>query len=201
MSRLASFLFIATVLLVIVGATRASPEPYLIYLAVISDGAPGSLSIADLSDNRSDYLGGQIPKYEKLEITFQILNSVAQNFQLPYDPNPPFGIDPTNYPLHKGISIDAHFLPPGETNWDDAYVQPGFYYRYYDYDVKDDRDWFVPKNKADWKVRFSPHHPGPWQYKLKVRDASGEYETSASKRSVKLIQRILNMTMGQCFMV
>ena len=168
MSRQTAFLFIAIALFVIIGASRAIPDRHLFFPVIIGDGTHGSLSITNVSDNRLDYTGKQIPKYEKLEITFQVLNSVAQNLQLPFDPNPPFGIDPAKYTKHKGVSVDAYFLPPGETNWDNAFAQPGFIYQPYDYSVKDGSDWFYPKNRLVWKVRFSPHQLGNWQYKIKV---------------------------------
>ena len=136
-----------------------------------------ALQISQVTDNRADYLNGQIPTYEKFEVTFQVDNTAAGNFQLPYDPNPPAGIDPTKYPRHKGISVDAYFLSPGETDWNQAYAQPGFYYRTYDYEVRDSRDWFYPADSA-WKVRFAPNESGLWQYKIRVQDDSGTYETT-----------------------
>ena len=74
----------------------------------------------------------QVGQYQKLEVSFDIAGVIAQNFQLPYDPNPPFGIDLTN-PLHQGISVDAEFSPDG---WQTIYRQPAFYYRRYQDAVK-----------------------------------------------------------------
>lgn len=138
--------------------------------------------ITQITTNAADYPNNEIPKYEKLEITFQVENSVAGNFQLPYDPNPPNGID-LSYPKHQGISVDALFLPPGQTDWNNAYQQPAFYYKDFDDQIKRswdgaDREWYYPTGESFWKARFAPNEPGTWQYKLRADDASGSYETA-----------------------
>ena len=163
-------------------------QGYKVYLANPANltypaASNSDLHISRVTDNRSDYKNNRIPSYEKFEITFHVENSVAGNFQLPYDPNPPAGIDPAIYPKHKGISVDAYFLPPGESDWNEAYAQPGFFYRYYDYEVRDEHDWFYPADSA-WKIRFSPNQPGAWQYKIRVQDDSGVYETEPRTFSV-----------------
>ena len=145
------------------------------------DNVGPALQIANISTNATDYLDQQIPKYGKLEITFQITGTVAGNFQFPYDPAPPNGIDPGN-PLHQGISVDAHFLPPGETDWTKAYQQPAFYYQHFEDEVKKswdgrDREWYYPSGEFSWKVRFAPHLPGNWQFKLTAQDAAGRSES------------------------
>jgi len=127
--------------------------------------------IIDISDNRAEYAGSQVPSYKKLEITFAIEGTVAGNFQFPYDPNKPNGFDPT-YPKHQGISVDAVFTAPdGQT-----YQQPAFYYQYFAED-SNDPDWQLPLNQYTWMVRFSPHMPGTWHYFLKVQDAGGSAQS------------------------
>jgi hypothetical protein len=117
----------------------------------------------------------QIGKYQKFEISFDISNTVAQNLQLPYDPAPPNGID-FNYPMHKGISVDAQFTPD---NWQTVYRQPAFFYYYYqDGGNKSSWDghmhaWYYPTGQTGWKVRFSPNQVGTWQFKLSAADAGG----------------------------
>ncbi len=158
-----------------------------IFRAQTEEAIPSSPSrttpqIADITTNATDYPGSKIPQYGKLEITFQISNTVAGNVQFPYDPSPPNGIDPT-YPRHQGISVDALFLPPGETGWNNAYQQPAFYYQHFEEQVKKDQDgadqeWVYPTGEFSWKVRFSPNQPGVWHYKIKAQDASGYSETA-----------------------
>ncbi|MBE7551507.1 MAG: hypothetical protein HS126_10590 [Anaerolineales bacterium] len=147
-----------------------------------------NLLITNITANTADYSDNKVPKYAKLEITFQVKNSVAKNFQLPYDPNPPHGIDLT-YPKHQGISVDALFLPPGQADWAKAYQQPAFYYQGFEDQIKKnrdnlDREWNYPTGEFAWKVRFAPNVPGTWQFKLKAQDASGFTETAAQNFTV-----------------
>jgi hypothetical protein len=156
--------------------------------ATVSQPTSTSLAITDISDNRSDYTSEQIPAYKKLEITFQVQNTVAQNFQFPYDPSPPPGMD-SSYPKRRGISVEALFLPPGASDWNQAYRQPGFYYQYFDDQIKrswdgKDREWHYPSGRFAWKVRFSPNQTGTWQYRLSAQDAGGSYQTSPQSFTV-----------------
>lgn len=98
-----------------------------------------TLEITQISTNAADYTAGKVPQYAKFEITFQVENPVAGNFQLPYDPNLPPGLDPT-YPKHQGISVDALFLPPGQAHWNQAYQQPAFFYQHFDQQIKKDQN-------------------------------------------------------------
>jgi chitodextrinase len=146
----------------------------------------GSLSVANVADNRSSYANSQVPKYSKLEVSFQISNTVATNFQLPYDPAPPAGIDPANYPLHKGISVDAVFTPD---DWQTVYRQPAFYYEVFQDAIKSswdgtNREWDYPTGSFTWKVRFAPNQIGTWQYKIVARDSSGTTESPMQSFSV-----------------
>ncbi len=164
---------------------RIAPVPeadHTIFIPFVATSTT-SLSISDISDNRTDYTASEIPTYEKFEITFQVKNSVAQNFQIPYDPNPPNGLNRSN-PKYNGISVDALFLPPGETDWNKAYHQPAFYYQFFDDQVKQgsdgqQRDWFYPAGAFAWKIRFSPDRAGEWQYRLTAVDASGRTQSAS----------------------
>ena len=139
-------------------------------------------TINSISDNRSSYQGSQIPKYGKLEITFQVANTVAQNLQLPYEPPVPSGLKEADL----GISVDAELLPPGETDWNNAYTQPAFYYQDFSMLSKNNgtRDWIYPNGNFSWKVRYAPNQVGNWQYRIKVRDASGSSTSNISGFSV-----------------
>src|SRR5512143_3205962 len=89
-----------------------------------AQGTPPSISA--LSDNSSQYANGQVPKFEKLEITFQLSTS-AQNLQWPFDPAPPPGITPG-----VGVTVSAVFTSPSNQ----TYTQPAFYYQVFDDQVK-----------------------------------------------------------------
>jgi len=177
-------LFITITVFLLAATTFVLADPlHTLFLPLIPTGnTSASLGITAVTDNRSDYSGDQIPQYSKLEIAFQIENTVAHNFQLPYDPNPPNGLDPS-IPQHNGISVDALFLPPGETNWENAFRQPAFFYQGFEDQVKSswdgkDHEWFYPTGEFAWKVRFSPDKIGTWQYRLATQDASGSVQTS-----------------------
>lgn len=139
---------------------------YLEPLAVLAGEVPVSPGpeIGEIRLNTADYPGGQIPRYAKLEITFQI-ETVAKNLQLPYDAAPPPGIEP-----EIGIRVDALFTPD---NWRTVYTQPAFYYQHFEDRVIDGREWFYPTGEYSWKVRFAPPAAGRWQFRIVARDASG----------------------------
>lgn len=128
-----------------------------------------SPAISSVTTNLSAYPLGRLPRYEKLEITFQVATT-ATNLQLPYEGSPPPGIEPG-----QGISVDALFTPD---NWQTVYTQPAFYYQEFLDEVRSGDEWFYPTGGFSWKVRFSPDAAGTWQYRLVARDASGTVETT-----------------------
>jgi hypothetical protein len=127
-------------------------------------------TIRDISTNENEFPNSQIPKYEALEITFQI-DTLAENLQLPYDSTPPSGIAP-----ELGISVDALFTPD---DWQTVYAQPAFYYQEFMSNIKDGKEWYYPTDQFSWKVRFTPHTQGTWNYKIIAKDRSGTSETPA----------------------
>lgn len=159
-------------------------EPYTVFLPLArrstSGPVSGELSIEQIQDNRMEYPQGQIPTFEKFELTFQVLNSVAQNPQFPHDPSPPAGIDPEN-PVYQGITVNAHFSPD---NWQTTYVQPAFYYQDFTAETRGSREWYYPNGSFAWKVRFAPDQPGEWRYRLEAQDASGSVRSQEYTFSV-----------------
>lgn len=91
--------------------------------------------------------------------------------QLPYDANPPLGIE-----AGVGISVDAQFSPD---EWQTVYTQPAFHFQAFEAAVKSGREWFYPTGEYAWKVRFAPYQAGEWQYRLVAQDASGRSVTPA----------------------
>ena len=132
-------------------------------------------TISNLSDNRGQYSGGMIPKYEKLEITFSINGTSATNTFFPYDASPPSGIIP-----ETGITVNAIFTSPNGTE----YIQPAFYYQEFQDEVKTNREWYYPTGNFSWKVRFSPNGTGIWQYKISVQDAGGSTQSATQSFNV-----------------
>jgi len=127
------------------------------------------LQIGEIIDNRQQYPNGRIPRFEKLEISFQVKNTVATNLQLPFDPEPPNGIEPA-----IGISVEADFTPD---NWKTVYRQPAFLYQDFRDEIRGGKEWFYPTDVFSWKVRFAPNEPGEWEYKIIAQDASGIIES------------------------
>lgn len=106
----------------------------------------------------------QVPRYEKFELTFT-LDTVAQNPYFPYDPSPPAGILP-----EIGVSADAQFTPD---NWQTIYTIPAFYYQDFEHEFRSGTEWIYPTQHFCWKVRFSPHKEGTWQFRVVARDRTG----------------------------
>ncbi|MBI5229417.1 PKD domain-containing protein, partial [Candidatus Micrarchaeota archaeon] len=127
--------------------------------------------------NNLGLYGGGVPKYEKFELTFD-MDTIAANYFWPFDENP----TPINsVPVGFGVSIDGLFLPPGETDWSKALVQPSFYYQdYIRANNSPPWDWLYPNGNPVWKIRFTPSLIGEWKYKIRVKDAGGEFETGES---------------------
>ena len=137
------------------------------------------VTVANVAGNlqiRGVTAAGSVPKYEQFEVTFNVTGSVAANLQMPYDPAPPAGI-PTGW----GITVNAQF---SQDDFQTSYTIPAFYYQYYEYQVKGNRDWFNPLDQFAWKVRFAPPREGVWQYRLTATDASGSVTSPVETFSV-----------------
>ncbi len=125
--------------------------------------------ISGLTDNRADYPEGKIPKYEKFEATFSLETS-ALNPYWPYDGSAPAGI-----PNGAGVTVNGLFTPD---EWETIYLVPGFFYQEFEENPQLS-EWLYPKDQFFWKVRFSPHFAGSWQFRITVRDSSGFRESPA----------------------
>lgn len=111
-----------------------------------------------------------VGKYEKLEVTFALEGTVAENLQWPFDPSPPHGIPPGT-----GITAEALFTPD---DWVTVYSQPAFFYQEFLKEVRSGKPWYYPTYQFSWKVRFAPNSTGTWRFKLRARDAGGLTETA-----------------------
>ncbi|MCL5103629.1 MAG: hypothetical protein M1133_05885 [Armatimonadetes bacterium] len=116
--------------------------------------------------------------YDKFEVTFDV-STVATNLYWPYDPSPSCNTaeHPDAAPVGVGVTVDGLFLPPGESDWNGAIVQPAFYFQEFtrgDY-LRNPlgADWLYPTGNPCWKIRFAPKQTGTWQYRIRVTDASG----------------------------
>lgn len=111
-----------------------------------------------------------IPQYGKAELNFTVTTN-AENLQLPFDPNPPAGIEPG-----IGITVEARFTPD---DWETVFIQPAFYHQEFIEETRDGQTWLYPTDNYRWRVRFSPHIAGEWQYSVRAQDAQFEYSTRA----------------------
>jgi hypothetical protein len=98
------------------------------------------------------------------------LPTTATNPYWPYDATPPGTVPPGT-----GISMDALFLPPGQTSWSAAKVQPCFWYQPMIEQDAERASTLVatPAEAAHWRVRFAPDRIGTWKWKLRATDGSG----------------------------
>ena len=135
--------------------------------------APPDSLIGGITTNLSDYANGQVPQYQKFEVSFDIISTTATNPYFPYDPSPPPGVE-----AGTGITVDALLLPPGETNWSNAKTLPCFYYQPVEEVGSSDNAALLPVGTPEWRCRFTPEITGTWQYKIRATDADGTSEST-----------------------
>lgn len=118
-------------------------------------------SISIVGDNSSSYPNGQIPRYEKYELSFTI-GGVGTAFT-DYNPfNPNITQLSSSYWNKKGILVDALLTSP--TGKQVTY--PCFWYEGSD-------GW------KGWKLRFAPTETGVWTCKIRAKHDSGETTVGA----------------------
>jgi hypothetical protein len=109
-------------------------------------------------------VSGSPAVYEKFEVQFDVQTS-ATALDMPYDPNPPAGVQPGT-----GITVNGLFSNDG---WKTTITQPGFVFQPYNITQNGGDPHFVPTGKPVWAVRFAPQKSGAWQYRLSITDAQG----------------------------
>lgn len=140
----------------------SGPGDYSVYLPMIAAvSAINLINFGPVGANRQS-----LPVYEKLELTFSFDGSSASQPDFPYDPSPPPGL-----PGRTGVTVNALFLPPGQTDWNQALVQPAFRYQPYERQVSGNVEGLYPDGSQTWMVRFVPQIIGTWKYKLRLQEA------------------------------
>jgi len=104
-----------------------------------------------------------VAAYERLEIQFE-LRTQAEYPNLPYDPEPPAGLEQVS-----GVSADAILTAPDGKR----IIQPAFYYQPYTNKEVNGEDHRIPNGRAYWLVRFTPQQEGVWQARIRAVDAGG----------------------------
>ncbi|HSF81070.1 MAG TPA: DUF5060 domain-containing protein [Anaerolineales bacterium] len=129
--------------------------PYLYAGQTVTD-APAGPVIKEFSTNLAGYPGGEVPRYEKFEITL----ALEVTYSNPFDPD--------------DLRIDGYFISPNNQIW----VQPGFYYQDYLVTRDGENETYTPNGSPAWKVRFAPSEIGQYQFYVRVTDNSGTVESS-----------------------
>lgn len=111
-----------------------------------------------------EVITSSVARNERFEIRFD-LETPAENLDLPFDPNPPPG-------LQAGIGVTVDALFSGD-DWETTFTQPAFLYQIYQHMILDEMDHFVPNTAPKWTVRFTPQSIGTWQYRLRIEDVEG----------------------------
>jgi len=104
-----------------------------------------------------------VAAYDRLEIQFE-LRTQAEYPNLPYDPEPPAGLEQVS-----GVSADAILTAPDGKR----IIQPAFYYQPYTNKEVNGEDHRIPNGRAYWLVRFTPQQEGVWQARIRAVDAGG----------------------------
>ncbi len=139
-------------------------------VTLTSNVAPSGSVVSNITDNIGTFPNQQVPRFAKLELTFDV-DTQAPNPQFPFDPNPPPGVA-----AGIGVSVDGLF---SSDNWATAYTVPGFLYqgftREHHNDIGMDLETLYPLGDPRWKIRFAPSVAGPWKYRIRVVDARGSF--------------------------
>ncbi len=146
--------------------TPAAPTPTRTATAVPT-AIPSPTPTASPSDGRIfglNVLTAHPAVYDRFELQFNVQTN-AQNLDMPYDPNPPVGVQ-----TGIGVSVNGLF---SLDNWKTTITQPGFLYQPYTHTVVNGKDHFTPAGAPVWDVRFAPQQAGTWQYRLSVQDSQG----------------------------
>lgn len=141
---------------------RVVPVVFLIAIvAVACSTAPSASPSINISgDNRASYPNGDIPRYEKFEVTFAV-GGVGTAFS-DYNPyNDRLDQPNSNYWNKRGIQVDAIFTKPNGS----SATWPCFWYEGSD-------GW------KGWKLRFSPTDVGNWSYRIQVKYGSDTVQSA-----------------------
>ncbi len=147
---------IVSTLTAVPGTTRTEPD------------APSVTPSIGLSISAPRLDATSVPMYEAAQIAFDIAGTVASNLDFPYDADPPPGLAG-----RVGITVEGLLLPPGETDWTQAVIQPAF--RYQDYRSVTSAsavEAVTPVGQPTWLLRFAPTRVGDWQVKIRAQDAT-----------------------------
>lgn len=143
---------------------------YTISFAPMPEKLPGQIEPArePLAIKKATPSADRIPQYEKLELAVDLGATYAN----PYDP--------------EQVALDAVFTAPSGKRQ----IVPGFFLVDCRREVVEGAEMMVPEGNGAWRVRFAPLEKGRYQWRLRLRDRSGEitggegaFEATAPDRS------------------
>jgi hypothetical protein len=106
-----------------------------------------------------------VPRWDPVEVTFDLLHSAATHPQFPYETNLPRGVD-----FVDGVTVDAVFSPDGGAT---EYRAPAFLHQRYRIEEKDNYEWMTPTGSPVWTARFAPPMDGTWSVRAEAVEARG----------------------------
>jgi hypothetical protein len=113
--------------------------------------------IANIATNLASYPNSRVPRYAKLEISFDLTAAFAN----PFDP--------------AQVSVEGRFVAPDQA----VLAQPGFYYQeYITTTTAGGQETYTPAGAPGWRIRFAPQQAGRYQYTIVVTDSAGTAASS-----------------------
>ena len=111
------------------------------------------------------------PRWDPIEVTFDLLHSAATHPQFPFTTNLPRGVD-----FLDGVTVDAVFSPDGGAT---EFRVPAFLNQPYRIEERDNYEWMTPTGSPVWTARFAPPQDGTWSVRAEAVEARGSV-TSAT---------------------
>lgn len=113
-----------------------------------------------------------IPRWDPLEVTFDLLHSAATHPQFPFTTMLPRGVD-----FVDGVTVDAVFSPDGGTT---EYRVPAFLHQHYLIEERDNYEWMTPTGAPVWTARFAPPRDGTWSVRAEAVEAKGSAASASA---------------------
>ncbi len=106
-----------------------------------------------------------VPRWEPLELRFDVAGSAATHREHPWTPEPAPGLA-----FLDGISANVFFSTDGGQT---EIRRPAYWHQPYARERRAGREWLSPTDGAGWRALFAPPATGAWQAVVEVREAKG----------------------------
>lgn len=137
---------------------RKTVLQYTISFAEMPNEFPGQIHPmrAALGIGRVQPSSDSVPQYQRLELAVDC----QATYENPYDPDQ--------------VALDAVFIAPSGRES----CVPGFFMVGYRRQIQDGCEIMIPEGNGAWHVRFAPLETGGYRWRLKLRDRSGEVQST-----------------------